>query len=91
MVQSPPQSATPIISRRNTEEELLLEEGDWNQMQFEKLRKPPKEIVPTTDPPTVMPSHMANLPELPVIPPDALAQNVDLKQFSVFGEWKKII
>eukprot|EP00971_Amphidinium_carterae_P013416 264595-Amphidinium_carterae.2 len=36
-----------------------------------------------TDPPTVMPSHLANLPELPVIPPDA--QDVDLKQFPVFA------
>eukprot|EP00971_Amphidinium_carterae_P147371 2920344-Amphidinium_carterae.1 len=91
LVQSPPQSATPIVPRRHAEGELLLEEGDWNQMQYRQLREPPKEVVPTTDPPTVMPSHMANLPELPVIPPDALAQDVDLKQFPVFGEWKKII
>eukprot|EP00971_Amphidinium_carterae_P238897 4742240-Amphidinium_carterae.3 len=68
-------------------------ESEWNQLQIRQLRPTPIPHVPETGPPTVMPSSQPRLPEMPVIPPGALAEDVDLTdpQFPVFGEWKKTI
>eukprot|EP00971_Amphidinium_carterae_P249208 4946774-Amphidinium_carterae.1 len=50
----------------------------------------PKPLVPDTDPPMTMPASKPYLPEMPIIPPDALAETVDLTdpEFPVFGVWK---
>eukprot|EP00971_Amphidinium_carterae_P104972 2078711-Amphidinium_carterae.2 len=68
-------------------------EAEWNRQQISQLRPAPCPNVPPTGPPTVMPSSVPRLPEMPVIPPDALAQDVDLtqSQFPVFGVWKKTL
>eukprot|EP00971_Amphidinium_carterae_P322380 6407351-Amphidinium_carterae.1 len=54
------------------------------------LRDAPRPAVPTTGPPTVMPKHVHRIFKIPVSPPDALTQDVNPSQFSVF-EWKKKI
>eukprot|EP00971_Amphidinium_carterae_P179692 3563761-Amphidinium_carterae.3 len=66
-------------------------EAEWNAQQVNKLRDAPRPAVPASGPPTVMPDHIHRIPEMPVIPPDALTQVVDPSQFPVFGEWKKKI
>eukprot|EP00971_Amphidinium_carterae_P170153 3371262-Amphidinium_carterae.1 len=93
LVQSPPQPVESAASQTTEEKAPLLMESEWNNLQIRQLRDAPLPNVPPTGPPTIMPSHMPRLPEMPVIPPDALAQDVDLTQpqFPVFGEWKKAI
>eukprot|EP00971_Amphidinium_carterae_P265455 5266028-Amphidinium_carterae.1 len=51
---------------------------EWDNWQIRILRPAPKPIVPDTDPPTTMPASKPYMPEMPIIPPDALAETVDL-------------
>eukprot|EP00971_Amphidinium_carterae_P091224 1805857-Amphidinium_carterae.3 len=64
---------------------------EWDGWQTWILQPAPKPIVPDTDPPTTMPASKPYLKERPIIPPNVLAEDVDLTnpEFPIFGVWKK--
>eukprot|EP00971_Amphidinium_carterae_P344231 6484489-Amphidinium_carterae.1 len=86
-MQASPKPAESAAVSTNEEPAPLLMESDWNRLQIRQLRPAPCPSVPVTGPPTVMPDHKPYLPEMPVIPADALAEDVDLTnpEFPVFG------
>eukprot|EP00971_Amphidinium_carterae_P079538 1573955-Amphidinium_carterae.1 len=68
----------------------VREPPEWNSWQVRLLQPAPRPLVPETGPPTVLPSSKPYLNVMPIIPPDALAEDVDLTdpEFPVFGVWK---
>eukprot|EP00971_Amphidinium_carterae_P141084 2795895-Amphidinium_carterae.1 len=63
-----------------------MPEAEWNERQIVMLRDGPK---PWYSPREygALPEHVVRMPILPTIPPDALAEDVDLSNFATYKEW----
>eukprot|EP00971_Amphidinium_carterae_P019992 394072-Amphidinium_carterae.2 len=63
---------------------------EWNSWQVRLLQPAPRPLAPETGPPTVLPSSKPYPNVMPIVPPDALAEDVDLTdpEFPVSGVWK---
>eukprot|EP00971_Amphidinium_carterae_P221967 4406615-Amphidinium_carterae.1 len=64
---------------------------EWDSWQTRILMPAPKPLVPDEEPSTTMPASKPFLYEMPIIPPDCLAETVDVMspEFPVFGVWYK--
>eukprot|EP00971_Amphidinium_carterae_P204503 4058175-Amphidinium_carterae.1 len=89
-MQAPPKPVESAAASTTEEQESRSRESEWNNFHIRQLRPAPCPNVPETGPPTVMPSSKPYMPEMPVIPADALAEDVDLTdpELPVFGVWK---
>eukprot|EP00971_Amphidinium_carterae_P138409 2742684-Amphidinium_carterae.1 len=65
---------------------MLVPEAEWNERKIVMLRDGPK---PWYSPREygALPDHVIRMPVLPTIPPDALAEVVDLSNFATYKEW----
>eukprot|EP00971_Amphidinium_carterae_P030483 599658-Amphidinium_carterae.1 len=67
---------------------MLAEEPNWLSMQIALCKDGPKPWFQPNDY-GASPESMPLEPELPNIPQDVLAQEVDLTEFPTFNQWKE--
>eukprot|EP00971_Amphidinium_carterae_P261149 5181000-Amphidinium_carterae.1 len=90
---TPPPTILPSLTSSipdQPSQAMLMPEAEWNERQIVMLRDGPK---PWYSPREygVLPESMPRMPELPTIPSDALAQDVDLSNFATVKEWKEAL